>query len=100
MFESLKLPISYRFFETFGNEELPLPPYLIYIIPNKNNISADSKVYIGFDNIQLELYTIDRDAELVQKICEIFDNNNIYYDIYETYIQTEELYQTVFLFSL
>ena len=91
MLSTLGLPVSYRFFKT-----PPSPPYIIYLFSYSSNLGADNKVYNKEDNYQVELYSTKKDLANEQKIEDLFDSNDIYYDKTETYIESEGLYQVLY----
>ncbi len=73
---------------------------MVYINPSPNNLGADSKIYYKTENVQLELYTRKRELKICKEVERILSDNYIYYEKYETYIDNEKLYQTVYLFEI
>ena len=61
-----------------------------------SNFAADGKIYKRFDNYQVELYSDKKDLESEQLLENIFDENDIYYDKSETYIESEKMYQVIY----
>lgn len=91
LLNSLGLPVSYRFFKT-----PPTPPYIVYLFSYSDNFGADNKAYSKEDNYQVELYSAKKDLASEKKIEDLFDNNDIFYEKTETYIDSEELYQVLY----
>lgn len=91
MLSGLGLPISYRFFK-----KPPTPPYIVYLYSYSDNFGADNKVYSKEDNYQVELYSTKKDLASEKKIEDLFDDNDIFYEKTETYIDSEGLYQVLY----
>lgn len=91
LLKSTGLPVAYHHFD-----EPPGLPYIIYLFTYSSNFAADSKIYKRFDNYQVELYSEKKDLESEQLLENVFDENDIYYDKSETYIESEEMYQVIY----
>jgi len=91
LLKSTGLPVAYHHFD-----EPPSLPYIIYLFTYSSNFAADSKIYKRFDNYQVELYSEKKDLESEQLLENVFDENDIYYDKSETYIESEEMYQVIY----
>lgn len=61
---------------------------------------ADNKVFKKIDNVSIELYTSKKDLAAESKIEQILDDNEIPYETYEVYIDSEKLFQKVYETSL
>lgn len=88
LLKSTGLPVAYNHFKT-----APSLPYIIYLFTYSSNFAADGKIYKRFDNYQVELYSEKKDLGSEQLLENVFDENDIYYDKSETYIESEEMYQ-------
>lgn len=91
LLKTLGIPVSYRFFKA-----PPTPPYVIYLFAYSHNFGADNKVYGKGDSFQVELYSIKKDLASEKLIEDLFDNNDIFYEKTETYIDSEGLYQVLY----
>lgn len=91
LLKSTGLPVAYHHFD-----EPPNLPYIIYLFTYSSNFAADGKIYKRFDNYQVELYSEKKDLESEQLIENLFDENDIYYDKSETYIESEKMYQVIY----
>ena len=91
LLKSTGLPVAYHHFE-----EPPSLPYIIYLFTYSSNFAADSKIYHKTNNYQVELYSNKKDLTSEKLIEDAFDNNDIYYDKSETYIESEEMYQVIY----
>jgi hypothetical protein len=86
--KNISIPIRYRVFRG------PISaPYLVYYSESSNNFGADNSVYQRRDSITLELYTKIKDIALEESLEEVLDNNEIYWEKYEDYIDSEKLFQ-------
>lgn len=93
MIESIGLPYAYyQFFEN----EVPSLPYIIYYYPTSDNFEADDKVYQHITNMNLELYSKNKNFELEQQVEAVLDEFNIVWNKTETYIDTEHMYEVLY----
>lgn len=88
LLDTLGLPVAYSHFK-----ETKKPPYLIYLTEDTSNFGADNKVYYKIDNWVIELYTDKKDINLERRLEALLDDVELYYEKYETYIDTEKMYQ-------
>lgn len=93
---SLGLPLSYYQF----HESVPTP-FLIYYNPAQTSISADNKVIANKKEILLELYFVEKDLALEEKIEDLLNENEIYYsDVDEIYIETEGVFKRTYYITI
>ena len=85
------IPAAYG---AFGNS--PPPPYIIFERYGSESICADNRTIRLYDEYRVELYTDKRNEELEEKLEELFDNAEIEYEISESYVSDERLFQTVY----
>lgn len=86
-------------YDHFAQGESPDPPFICYLLPTTNNFSADGKVYQTIEQVQIELYTDKKDPVSEKKITAVLDKHGIFYNQTETWIESEQLYETVFSFD-
>ncbi len=98
--ESIGYPLSYNHFAGDENNELPEPPYIIYLRISDNNISSDFIVHGKIKNYQVELYTDKKDLEAEQRVEQVLNEIDPNYETSETYIESEALYQVVYQIKL
>ena len=84
-------PVTYHHFVS-----PPKPPYIVYLFAYSSNFGADNKVYGQADNYQVELYTTKKDPTPEALIEDLFDDNDIYWEKTETFIESEGLYQVLY----
>lgn len=96
MLEQLNIPVAYSHFNTSTN-----PPFICYLRGSTSNFGADNKVYKKINNYLVYLYTDYKNPELEEQLENIFDANNVFYDVAsEDYIDTEQMYQIIYEVTL
>src|SRR5690606_3679435 len=75
-------------------------PFIVYREPESSNFHADNRVYKKIRNIDVELYTDKKDPEAEEKIEALLDANDLPYESYEIYIESEKLFQKVYQLSI
>ena len=95
--QEIGLPNAY---DHFAEGESPQVPYLLYLIPGNNNFPADNKAYFKVDEVHLELYTDCKNPTAEQQVESVLDAHDIFYDRSETWIESEKLYEVLYIFDL
>lgn len=91
---TLDIPVRYR---AFNVGEVPSLPYLLYYTTdNQGTLKADNHNYAKVNNITIELYSDEKDIELEEQLESILDTNKIDYDTYESYLDTESMYEVAY----
>jgi len=93
MIEQIGYPYAYGHFAE--GEALELP-YIIFRYPESDNFSADSKVYLKSDNLDIELYTSKRDFDTEADVEAVLDAKGIFYKKNEMYIESEQMYEILY----
>ncbi|HWI49115.1 MAG TPA: hypothetical protein VNU45_12905 [Rummeliibacillus sp.] len=94
--ESLGYPVRYDHFSSS-----PTLPFIIYTNPSDNTFGADNKVTYKTKNIDVEVYTKNKDSVLEAKIEKLFDDNEIFYDDPdEIFIQSENVYKRTYYITI
>ena len=91
------LPFAY---DHFAEGESPDPPFICYLVPNSDNFSADGKVYYKINEMHIELYTDCKDLSAEQKLEDVLDAYDIYYEKSEVWIESEKLYEVLYTFEM
>lgn len=91
LLKTINLPVAYHHFTS-----PPTPPYIVYLFSYSSNFGADNKVHSQADNYQVELYTKTKDPAAEALIEGLFDDNDIYWEKTETFIESEGLYQVLY----
>lgn len=93
MIESMGLPYTY---DSFPNNIAPVPPYIVFNYPNRNDFGADNVNYSKIGILNLELYTASKDFSLEQNVEAVLELNGFFYEKSEAYIRNEELFQITY----
>ncbi len=91
------IPFAY---DHFAEGESPDPPFICYLTPNSDNFAADGKIYYKINAIHIELYTDCKDLLAEQKLEDMLDVYDIYYEKSETWIESEKLYEVLYTFEM
>lgn len=94
--KSTGLPVAYNHFKSSHGNSIPDPPYIVYLFTHSSNFGADNKVHHKANNYQVELYSVKKDLASEELLEDLFDENDIFYDKSETYIDSESLYQVIY----
>ena len=91
-----EIPFAY---DHFAEGESPEPPFICYLLPGSHNFSADGKVYFKANEVHIELYTDFKDLTVEQKLEAVLDEHGIFYNKSETWIESEKLYEVLYIFE-
>ena len=94
--EEMGIPFAY---DHFAEGESPDPPFICYLFPGSNNFAADGKVYFKANEVHIELYTDFKDLTVEQKLEAVLDEHGIFYNKSETWIESEKLYEVLYIFE-
>lgn len=94
MIESIGLPYTY---DSFPNNVVPAPPYIVFNYPNNDDFGADNTNYVSIDVLNIELYTSTKDFELERNLEAVLNANGFFYDKTETYIRQDNIYQITYV---
>lgn len=72
------------------------PPYGVYLDMGDDPFFADNQNYVSFRETRLEVYSLERDPALDQRVKDALDAAAISYDVDYTWIESEGLYETIF----
>lgn len=75
---------------------VPEMPYVLYRFRGSNNFVADGKVYLEINQIDLELYTENKDIYSEEKVKRWIDSIGIPFEKTEDYIETERMYRILY----
>lgn len=91
--KELGIPIAYRQF----TEETAVPePYLVWYFDRSDNFGADDGVYCKIYELDIELYTGEKDFELEEKIEEMLDALDLFWQKEEQWLESEHLYEVLY----
>lgn len=95
--KSIGFPYAY---DHFAEGEAPDPPFVCYLLPGSDNFSADGKVYYRISEARVELYTDQKDFAAEGKLEDALDACGIFYKKSETWIDSEKLYEVLYVFEM
>lgn len=84
-------PVTYR---EWPENKVPPMPYICYLSLNSNNFSADAGVYITIKQVQVELYTKEKNIEAEDKVEKAL--SSFHWEKTENYIDSEKCYQIAY----
>lgn len=84
----------------FAEGESPSPPFLLFLTPASNNFAADGKAYFKANEVHIELYTDYKNPSVEEKVEAVLDRHGIFYNKTETFIESEKLYETLYIFEM
>ena len=97
LLNEIGIPFAYSH---FAEGESPEPPFMCYLLPTSDNFSADGRVYHKLSSVHFEVYTDKKDRALENRVEDVFDKNNIFYNKSEVWINSEKLYEVIYSFEL
>ena len=92
MIESFGLPFTYLQWD----EDVPDLPYIAYYYPETRTESADDSNFIQIKQLNIELYTKNKNIELENIITQILSDNDIPFESSETFLNDEMMYEVLF----
>lgn len=87
------LPVTHY---QWPEDKVPELPYLVYTIPNSDGEYADNQTWAEIAEIDVELYSNERNFQLEDKIKDILNAHELPFTTEFTYIESEQMYQTIF----
>lgn len=98
--KSLGLPVAYSEFVDTLENPAPSPPYITYQSTSDSDFKADNQNYVDIGNYQVELYTKKKDLVTEKKVQDLFKSLRIPYARAESKIESEGLFQVVYLIQI
>jgi hypothetical protein len=92
LLETTGLEVAYRSWKV-----APPFPYLVYLFTNSADLMADDHNYAELSDWQVELYSADKDTASEAAVEEVLKGAKIPYEKRETYLETEDMYQVLYL---
>ena len=97
MIESIGLPYAYR---SFPINEAPALPYIVFYYPDNDDFAADNCNYVPIANLNIELYTENKDFATEATVESVLENKRFFYSKTEAYLRTEEMYEVLYEIQL
>lgn len=95
--EAMGIPFAY---DHFAEGESPDPPFICYLIERSENFAADGRVYFKINRVHIELYTDVKDPSVEAVVESVLDENEIFYNRSEVWIESEKLYEVLYSFEV
>lgn len=93
MIKSIGYPVAYHHFAE-GQE--PSKPYIVYLYPGSNNFSADGIVYQSANQIDIELYTENKNLAAEKAVEAVLKEHGFFYEKTESYLETEKMFEVLY----
>lgn len=84
----------------FAEGESPNPPFLLFLTPASSNFAADGKAYFKANEVHIELYADYKNPVLEEQVEAVLDRHGIFYNKTEAFIESEKLYETLYIFEM
>ncbi|ALY08043.1 hypothetical protein EauS123_00044 [Exiguobacterium phage vB_EauS-123] len=84
-------PVAYNHFNS-----APSIPFIVYRLPSTSNFDADNVVYHNINNVEIELYTNKKDLTAEKKLEDVLKANELPYQTFEVWIDSEKLFQRIY----
>lgn len=88
LIKSMGLPVTYHHWQP---GKVPPLPYLVFWFDDMQHFAADNTMYQKILSVQLELYSNRKNFAAEEKVERVLDANEIVYEKYEEYIDTEKV---------
>ena len=97
MLKEADLPFGY---DHFAEGESPDPPFFVFLNPTEETFGADNIVYASFPDVNVELYTDNKNPMLEKRLQKIFNSHEVYWQKSETWIASERMYEVLYELTL
>lgn len=84
----------------FAEGESPNPPFLLFLTSASSNFAADGKTYFKANEVHIELYADYKNPVLEEQVEAVLDRHGIFYNKTEAFIESEKLYETLYIFEM
>ncbi len=93
MIASIGLPYAYYEFPDDTEQE---PPFVVFYYPQSDDLYADNQNYVGITQLNIELYTDEKDFDLESTVESVLVGSGLTYTKMETRIDTERMWQILY----
>lgn len=91
LLDATGFPVAYSHF----NKAVETP-FITYLVAYSPHFHADNKTYHKIDSVDIELYTDKKDLQAEQALEDLLDENELPYDPYEEFIESEEVFKKTY----
>lgn len=92
MIASIGIDYAYNHFTDTGHEL----PFICFLFSSSDDFAADNVNYQKIRQLDIELYTDNKDFTLEQTVENVLNENGFVYTKQESYIDSEQMYMVVF----
>lgn len=85
---------------SWPEKEAPALPYILFYYPERNDFQADGKNYAKIVQLNIELYTRDKDFETESTVEDVLDSYELTYTKEEQYIESEKMYEVLYIMEV
>ena len=75
-------------------------PYIVYYADEDVGFYADDIVYYEEYAVTIEVYSTQKDLELESKIKKLLNDNQLPYESYESFLNSENMYLKAYEFNI
>lgn len=93
MIASIGLPYAYYEFPDDTEQE---PPFVVFYYPQSDDLYADNQNYVGITQLNIELYTDEKDFDLESTVESVLAGAGLTYTKMETRIDKERMWQILY----
>lgn len=91
MVEEIGLPFAYY---EFPEDTAQVPPFVVWFLSRDDDLYADNINYCDIEQLNIELYTSEKDFELEAQVEAVLKNHDISYHKESSKIDSEKIWQT------
>ena len=96
MLNEMGLPYRYNHFTQKEMKDNPLP-IIVWNVPGTSNFFADGKSYHKIKQLEIELYTEEKDWDLEEKLEKILDEHGVAWEqTASEYLQSETMWESLY----
>lgn len=93
MIESIGLPFAYY---QFSEDTAEAPPFVVFFYSQTADLYADDLNFQRIEQLNIELYTSEKDFELEARIEKLLNDHGLTYYREENYLDSEKMYQIAY----
>lgn len=93
MIDETGIPAAYY---QFTQETAKPPPFICYFYPRHNDLYADNVNYAHIEELDIELYTDNKDFELEALVESILTAHELSFTTEESYLDSESMYMKTY----
>ena len=93
MIANIGLPYAYYEFPDDTEQE---PPFVVFYYPQSDDLYADNQNYVGITQLNIELYTDEKDFDLESTVDSVLTGSGLTYTKMETRIDQERMWQILY----